>query len=130
VPAPLIYTRGGTKKVLQLRPKVCDNAFPIAIQRWMDGKGSDMTSFNEDIHAHLVGLGFTHTHYDADWEDTGDGETGPMLEGHPGFDEYEDATDRIIIDHHGKFADHEKRDLEFEKYCDEMEAIYGDGGNE
>lgn len=39
-------------------------------------------------HDKLIALGFTHTHYEDTYEDVGNGETGPMIEGGPAFDEY------------------------------------------
>ncbi len=76
--------------------------------------------FNEDVHQCLTELGFTHTHHMEDFEDDGDGESGPHLTGGPAFDEYEDASERIIVDHHGMVVSREDRDLAFEAYCARM----------
>lgn len=66
---------------------------------------------NADIHSNLIALGYVHTHYEESYEDVGTPESGPELAGGPEFDEYESDTDRIIIDHEGRFGHHEMRDL-------------------
>lgn len=76
--------------------------------------------FNPGIHACLVELGFVHTAHEADIEDVGDAESGPMLSGHPGWDEYVTEDYRVIIDHRGNYAMSEYRDLAFEAWCDKM----------
>lgn len=48
-------------------------------------------------HQHLLELGFVHRHFDPEWEDVGNGETGPMIEGHAGFDEYTNDQDNEVI---------------------------------
>jgi hypothetical protein len=63
---------------------------------------------------------YVRTHYPESFEDDGDAESGPHLTGGPAYDEYESADDRVIIDHNGHFAHHEKRDLEWEAHCDAM----------
>jgi hypothetical protein len=76
--------------------------------------------FNRGTHDQLVALGYVRTHYPESFEDDGDAESGPHLTGGPAYDEYESADDRVIIDHNGHFAHHEKRDLEWEAHCDAM----------
>lgn len=51
------------------------------------------------MHDKLIALGFTHTHYEASYEDVGTGETGPMIEGGPAFDEYlhKDTNSKVIV---------------------------------
>lgn len=48
-------------------------------------------------HEHLIELGFVHSHVPAEWEDVGNGETGPMIRGHDGFDEYTNDQDNEVI---------------------------------
>lgn len=61
------------------------------------------TPFNDDIHAALLSLGFTFDHYDADWRDDGDTESGPELSGGPAFQEYlrESDTTKVIVGERG-----------------------------
>jgi len=75
---------------------------------------------NLDAHDHMIALGARHTHYDADWEDTGDTESGPMLRGGPAYDEYEFEDCRVYIDHEGHVSDQIARDLEAEEYEEAM----------
>jgi len=77
-----------------------------------------MQPYNQDAHANLIALGYEHKHYEADYEDVGDAESGPMLSGHPGFDEYYSDIDLIIIGHDGLFTHHDMRDLEAERFMD------------
>jgi len=60
--------------------------------------------FNQQVHDNLVYLGFTHTQYEADWEDVGNGESGPCIWGGPAFDEYlrESDMSRVIVLEDGK----------------------------
>lgn len=79
------------------------------------------TPFHAAAHAWLIANGYTHKRMDAEWEDTGDAESGPRLDGHPAFDEYTSDTDYVIIDERG-FQHCEKRDMEWEAHVDAMEA--------
>lgn len=76
--------------------------------------------FNSEVHANLLQAGYVHTQHPADFWDDGDAESGPCLNGHAGYDEYESADDRVIIDDEGKFAHYEVRDLEMEAYIAKM----------
>lgn len=78
-------------------------------------------TFNEEVHKHLIDLGYRHENIPEEWEDTGGPESGPKLEGHPSFDLYTSDTDYITIDHYGHFVHYELRDLELEKWIDEMQ---------
>lgn len=64
---------------------------------------------NVELHEHLLSLGYVHQRIEADVEDTGDGETGPMITGHCGFDEYTSHEDRVYYGEDGQ-SHVEKRD--------------------
>lgn len=55
-------------------------------------------------HHHLLDLGFEHTRIEAFWEDTGDGESGPMVSGHNGFDQYESGNEVVYLSPEGEAA--------------------------
>jgi hypothetical protein len=74
--------------------------------------------FNPELHTHLVELGFTYTYYPPEFDD-GDPENGPGTWGCPAFDEYEDATTRVIIDQEGH-VEVTLRDLELEAWLDDI----------
>jgi len=59
------------------------------------------TPFNEVAHCHLMSLGYEHTRIEATWEDTGDAENGPHLDGGPTFDQYTAADHYVYIDENG-----------------------------
>jgi hypothetical protein len=80
------------------------------------GAADPEPGFNLSAHAGLVALGFQHTRHEADWEDEGDGESGPRLTGGPAWDEYEDADFRVVVDDHGMVALWEPRDLQLEAW--------------
>jgi len=84
---------------------------------------------NLDAHDHMIALGARHTHYDADWEDTGDAESGPMLRGGPAYDEYEFDEFRVYIDHEGHVSDQIARDFAQEAWEEGMAETdeVGDG---
>ena len=54
------------------------------------------TPFNPAAHDFFVGAGYVVTHYESDFEDVGDAESGPKLSGGPAFDEYA-ADDHYVI---------------------------------
>ena len=58
--------------------------------------------FNEAFHEHALSLGYQHHHFDADWEETGTGETGPMPSGSPGYDEYLGPDEVVYIGENGE----------------------------
>ncbi len=70
---------------------------------------------NELVHEFLLKHGYVHQHIEADWEDVGGPETGPIISGHGAFDEYTSNEDFVYIDDNDK-AYFEPRDLAFEKY--------------
>jgi hypothetical protein len=76
--------------------------------------------YNPEIHAHLVELGYERTWYEDSFEDDGDGESGPHLIGGPAYEEYASATDYIFFVEGGHFAHYQLRDLEMEKFVDQM----------
>ena len=80
--------------------------------------------FNSGIHAVLVEMGYEYKHYECTFEDVGDPENGPQLDGDPAFDEYKSADEYIIISECGRVVHREDRDLEFEKWIDEQEERY------
>jgi hypothetical protein len=62
---------------------------------------ADQAPFNPEIHANLLPLGFTFHHFDEDWWDDGDAESGPSLAGGPAFQEYlreSDMTKVVIVE--------------------------------
>lgn len=81
-----------------------------------------MTSsiFNPALHTHLTELGYVFTSIAADWMDVGGAENGPLLHGHPAYNEYLSPDEVICIDEFGHVASRETRDLEFEQWCDAM----------
>ena len=73
------------------------------------------------VHHHLLELGFVHVHHEADWEDGGDAENGPKLEGGPAFDDYYADTDSIYINHDGS-AHLEQRDPDLEEFLASLQS--------
>ena len=71
--------------------------------------------YNPAAHEYLISCGYEYDRIDADWEDIGTGETGPMLRGHNGYDEYVGDTEFVFITAEGE-ADFELRDLQFEQW--------------
>lgn len=45
----------------------------------------------------MVLLGYEVTHVEAHWEDIGDVENGPKLDGHPAYDEWVKGTHCVIV---------------------------------
>jgi len=62
-----------------------------------------MQAFNLEVHAHLIAAGYTFAFREADFEDVGSDETGPILHGGPD----------------------EKRDLAWENWIDEQYGVQG-----
>lgn len=48
-------------------------------------------------HGYLLEMGYTHTHVEAEWEDIGGPENGPIIVGHGEFDMYESDDDIVFI---------------------------------
>lgn len=69
------------------------------------------------VHEQLIAQGFAHTHHGDSVTDHGNGETGPMIDYGPPYDEYLSATERVIVVD-GEVVLHEPRDLAFEAWCD------------
>ena len=74
---------------------------------------------NPAAHEYLLSLGYSHTYHEADFEDTGNGESGPMVTGWSGYDEYTGPDEYIFISDQGN-TDYGLRDLEAEKAAGEM----------
>jgi hypothetical protein len=81
--------------------------------------------YNAALHEQLLALGFERVWHDAEWEDTGDAESGPALDGHPAWDEYTSASEIICIDEAGRVVHREERDLELERWCEEQARASG-----
>lgn len=75
-----------------------------------------MSIFNQDIHDNLLDHGFRHNRVEESWEECGDAENGPQLDGGPAYDEYMSNDSYIIIDHEGHFVHHSTRDAAFEEW--------------
>lgn len=71
--------------------------------------------FNDDIHTALIQRGFFWFHMPAEGDFMADYY-------YPGYDEYLTADERVIIDDRGHVCVFENRDLEFDAWCDEMQA--------
>lgn len=52
-------------------------------------------------HYHLIEMGFDHQYIDAEWEDTGGPESGPIISGHPGFHLYKMKNFDLYINNDG-----------------------------
>jgi len=74
--------------------------------------------YNLALHEHLLSLGYTYQQVEADWEDVGTGETGPMVYGHHGYDEYTGPDEYCFASADG-VLDRQPRDLELEKWLDQ-----------
>lgn len=70
------------------RPKrFCD----VVVARWY--------GFNPAFHAFMIQQGASHQRVEANWEDVGDPENGPKLEGYPAYDMYNlDGTDYAMFE--------------------------------
>lgn len=77
--------------------------------------------FNPAAHEFLLAHGYTHRLQPADFDD-GTPESGPGYGGHPAYDEYTSAEDRVFVSEGSWDTDFELRDLEAEKYVDEYMA--------
>lgn len=53
-------------------------------------------------HHHLLELGFEHRTIPADWEDTGNAESGPCLSGHESYEQYELGDMTVYIGNDGE----------------------------
>lgn len=61
-----------------------------------------------------------HTHHPESFEDTGDAESGPCLEGGPAYDEYTSDSHYMIVDQTGLFVHSQVIDWDMERFVDEM----------
>ncbi len=57
--------------------------------------------YNTFAHNALLQSGYTHEHHNATWEDVGDAENGPKLDGGPACDVYASETEYVVIDEDG-----------------------------
>jgi hypothetical protein len=48
-------------------------------------------------HEYLLAMGYKHEHVEADWEDIGGMENGPIIVGNDAFDMYESDEDLVFI---------------------------------
>lgn len=72
------------------------------------------------IHDFLTDQGaYVHTHYDEEWEDNGDGESGPMVTYSPAYDEYAGETCYFIAQG-GQLVDCFPRDIAQEAAFDKF----------
>lgn len=64
------------------------------------------TPTNQHLHDFLLEAGFVHEHLEANWYETGSGESGPKVEGHPAADRYTleegDYCYAVYVDEGGK----------------------------
>lgn len=58
-------------------------------------------AFNEGIHHHLLDLGYTYIHNEADWWEEGSAESGPILRGGPAWDCYDSEQEYLAVDKDG-----------------------------
>ena len=77
-----------------------------------------MTIINQNIHDNLTILGYTHIHHECTFEDYGDPENGPELEGDPEWDCYENDVERIIVNQFGQVEFREDIDHAFETWVE------------
>lgn len=75
--------------------------------------------FNIALHDHLISLGYRRERVEASWEDVGDAENGPKLEGGPAFDCYTGADEYVYASEIG-VLDRNARDEAFEQWADEQ----------
>lgn len=73
--------------------------------------------YNQALHEHLLAHGYEHQRVEADWEDHGDGETGPMVSGGPAYDLYLGSDEMVFATEEG-VLDRVARDLDFEKWLE------------
>jgi hypothetical protein len=72
-----------------------------------------VTPFNLALHEHLLAQGYEHRRIDADWEDVGTADSGPLLHGHNAYDEYAGKDELVFSTEEGEL-DREPRDYMFE----------------
>ena len=77
--------------------------------------------FNIALHEHLTSLGYNHTRHASSWQDIGDADNGPCLDGGPAYDEYAGDDEYIFASEDG-VLDRTPRDLAFEQWVDTQVA--------
>lgn len=75
---------------------------------------------NIDNHELLIAHGYSHTHYPETWEDVGNGESGPMLDGGPAYEEYASSTEYLLAREPGEVDAREPRNHEWEMWLDKQ----------
>lgn len=86
---------------------------------------------NFQLHRFLTDQGaFIHTHHPEDFEDTGDGESGPHLSGHPAYDEYAGESHTIFVDSTGLIQHSELIDWHWCNWVDQMIEERGEDRDE
>jgi hypothetical protein len=82
---------------------------------------------NRWLHDMLTDQGAcSHEHQPDSWEDTGDAETGPILEGGPAFDIYTSESHTFIIDATGTVVDSELIEWDMWRFCEEMAKVHNE----
>ena len=77
---------------------------------------------NSLAHNFLTDQGaYVHTHYDAEFEDVGGPESGPMIYGHDAFDVYSGDSHEIIIQY-GLLQDVQLINWDEVRFCEQMKA--------
>lgn len=76
--------------------------------------------FNLALHEHMMALGYSWTHQPATWEESGDAENGPCLDGCPAYDEYTGIDEYVYSGEYGVLASC-AIDLEWEAFCREQD---------
>lgn len=68
-----------------------------------------------NAHEFLTNEGmYVHTHHEEEWEERGDGETGPMVSHSPAYDEYSGESHYFFAEN-GVVVWFEPRDIRFEE---------------
>jgi len=71
----------------------------IDLTGWLDryAKHQQAQPFNLALHSHLTALGYVRTRHPEYWEDTGDAESGPDLDGYQEHDAYVGDDDMFVV---------------------------------
>ncbi|MBY0561504.1 hypothetical protein [Hyphomicrobium sp.] len=80
---------------------------------------SPLGAFNVALHQHLTRLGYRHRRVDAQFEDRGNGESGPMISTFPAYDEYKSFDEYVFATAEGRI-EVEPRDQHFEAWVDQQ----------
>jgi hypothetical protein len=84
-------------------------------------KATTLSHGNFALHRLLTDQGAcVHQHYADSFEDTGDAESGPCLEGGPAYDEYRSESHYMIVDASGDIVHQSLIDWDMERFVDQM----------